>query len=268
MNILYVTYALDGLLTIAIPIILAVIVIRKFDLYWRLFWIGVAVFALSQIILTVLNNYLVYPFLNRLNGNAVLSSVTVLIYSALTVGLGVALVEELLRYGMFRWWARDARSWVDGTLTGIGHGGAGAIFLGALVFYNFINMVMVKNTDLSTIVTPEQLPYAQAQVNAFWSAPWYTTLNDVIQQLFTLPVQIALALVVLQTFIRKQWYWLIIAIMAHTLFEASRVVAQNLLSPLLANLVFVGFGLASIAVILAFRISEQQKQLSTNAAEA
>ncbi len=268
MNILYITYALDGLLTIAAPIVLAVVFTKKFDLYWRLFWIGAVVFALSEIAMGVFSNYVVYPFIGRINNDATLTSITVLIFSALLLGLCAALFGELLRYGMFRWWAKEARSWVDGVLTGIGYGGAAAIFIGALIIYNFVNMAMVKNTDLSTLLTPEQVPQAQAQISAFWSAPWYSTLNDFVQQLFTLIVQIALTLVILQVFIRKQWYWLVIALFAHTIFEASRLIAQNLLNPYLMDLVIIGFGLAGIAVIIALRPSDPTKQLTTEPAKA
>jgi uncharacterized membrane protein YhfC len=266
MSILHVTYALDGLLTIAIPILVAVYIIRKYDLYWRLFWIGAAVFALAQILLTVFNQYIVYPFLSRISETA--ASVNGLIIAALILGLSTALFEELLRLGMFRWWAREARSWIDGFLTGVGHGGASAIFLGALILYNYINMAMVKNSDLSTLVPAEQLQQAQAQVAAFWSAPWYTTLNDIFQTVFTLAVQIALALVVMQVFVRRQWFWLIIAILAHTFFEMSRIVAQNLLTPLLTDMVIAGFGLAAIAVIIALRPSRPAREITSETAKA
>lgn len=268
MSILHVTYALDGLLTIAIPILVALYIIRKYDLYWRLFWIGAAVFALAQILLAVFNQYVVYPFLNNITQTSAFGSVNGLVVAALILGLSTALFEELLRLGMFRWWAREARSWVDGFLTGVGHGGAAAIFLGALILYNYINMAMVKNSDLSTLVPVEQLQQAQAQVAAFWSAPWYTTLNDIFQAVFTLAVQIALALVVMQVFVRRQWFWVVIAILAHTLFEMSRIVAQNLLTPLLTDMVIAGFGLAAIAVIIALRPSKPTRELTSDSANA
>jgi uncharacterized membrane protein YhfC len=235
---------------------LAIYVTRKFELYWRLWWIGAAVFILSQVGLIPFDNYVIAPLLGRLNNNPAFSAISGLILSALVLGLVASLFEEILRYAMFRWWAKDARSWVNGFLTGAGHGGAAAIILGGLVLYNFVNMAIVRNGDLSTMVTADQLPLAQAQVNAFWATPWYMTLNDAVQQLFTIPVQICFALILLQTFIRKQWYWILLAIAAHTLFEASRVVAQNLLSGYLADLVIAVFGIAAVVIIIAFRRAE------------
>jgi uncharacterized membrane protein YhfC len=256
MDIRYVTYTLDGLLTLAIPIALGIYVTRKYELYWRLWWVGVAIYVLSQVILLPFETYAATPLIGKVNNNPALSAIMVLILSALILGLSTAFVEELLRYAMFRWWAKEARTWATGFLTGIGHGGAAAILLGALVLYNFINMAYVRNSDLSKFVTAEQLPLAQAQVNAFWAVPWYLTLNELIQQVFTIPVQICLALIVMQTFVRKQSYWLLIAIVFHTLFETTRVVVQNLTSGFLVDLVIAVFGITSIVIIFIFKRSD------------
>jgi uncharacterized membrane protein YhfC len=268
MDIHYVTYALDGLLTIAIPIVLAVYLTRKYQLYWRLWWIGAAIYALASIGLAVLNNYVIYPWLNQLNYSSAYSAMTVLILSALILAFSTALLEELLRYAMFRWWIRDARSWVEGLLAGLGHGGAWAIFIGGAIIYNFVNMMIVKNRDLSTLVTPEQLSFAQTQVANYWSAPWYTTLNDIVQTIFILPVQVCLALVVLQAFLRKQLVWLPLAIIAHTIFEAARLIAPNLLNGALADLVIAAFGVAAVFGILALRPQDIEKDLHTSQAFA
>ncbi len=241
---------------------LGIYVTRKYELYWRLWWIGAAIYVLSQVILLPFETYVATPLMDKVNNNPALSAIMVLILSALILGLSTALVEELLRYAMFRWWAKEARTWATGLLTGIGHGGAAAILLGALVLYNFINMAYVRNSDLSKFVTPEQLPLAQAQVNAFWSVPWYSTLNELIQQVFTIPVQICLALIVMQTFVRKQGYWLLIAIVFHTLFETTRMVVQNLTSGYLVDLVIAAFGIASIVLIFVFRRSDVPQALA------
>jgi uncharacterized membrane protein YhfC len=263
MDILYLTYSLDGLLMVAMPIALGIYLTRKYELYWRLWWIGAAVFILSQVGRIPFENYVVVPLLYNINSIPALSAIAVLILSALILGLSAGLWEELLRYAMFRWWAKDARSWRNGLLAGAGHGGAGAIILGLLVLYNFINMAMVRNMDLSTMVSADQLPVAQAQVNAFWSAPWYSTLNEAVQQLFTIPIQICFALLVLQTFIRKQSYWVFLAIGVHALFEATRVISQNLLNVYLVNMVIGVFAVASIVTIFVLQRPEPTQDLST-----
>jgi uncharacterized membrane protein YhfC len=157
---------------------------------------------------------------------------------------------------MFRWWAKDARSWGSGLLAGTGHGGAQAIIIGLLVLYNFSNMAMVRNLDLSTLVSADQLAAAQAQVNAFWSVPWYYTLLDAVEQLFTIPIQICLAVLVLQTFTRKQWYWVFLAIGFHTVVETAKLISQNLLSIYLLNAVIGVFAVLSVLIIFKLRQPE------------
>jgi uncharacterized membrane protein YhfC len=262
MNVLYTTYILNGLLVIAIPIALAVYLTRKFELTWRLWWIGAAVFILSQVGHLPFDTYVVTPLLDKMNSNPALPATGALILSALMLGLSAGLWEEILRYAMFRWWAKDDHSWSHGLLAGAGHGGAGAIIIGLLVLYNFNNMLIVRTMDLSTLVSADQLPVVQAQVNAFWSAPWYSTFTEATQQLFTILVQICFTLLVLQTFIRTQLYWVFIAIGAHTLFEAARVVSQNLLNVYLMNVVLGVFAIGSIIAIFVLRSPETAKDLS------
>jgi len=207
---LYITYSIDFLLLFSIPIALGVFLVRKFYLEGRWWWIGAIVYIISQIILLPLENYVINPFLNNLSYSGVLPSLGVLIIGGLILGLSTGVCEELLRYSMFRWWTKDARTFESGILLGLGHGGAASIFLGFLVLYNFLNMAMSRNIDLTTLVPIDQAQMLQTQIAAFWSAPWYYTLREVIEQIFMLTIQIGLAIMILQTFIRKHWHWVLI----------------------------------------------------------
>jgi uncharacterized membrane protein YhfC len=262
MNILYVTYSLNIFLLFAIPIALGIYLTRKFKLDRRLWWIGAAVYVLSQVVHIPFNAYVVNPLLDNLSNSAALPSIAMLIAGALLLGLSAGLWEELFRYAMFRWWAKDARSWGSGLLVGTGHGGAEAILLGLLVLYNFSNMIAVRNMDISTLVPADQLVTVQAQINAFWSAPWYYTIREAVDQFFTIPIQICFAILILQTFIRKQWYWVLLAIGFHTLVEATKVVAQNLLNVYLTELIIGVFAILSVVIVFALRRPEPPADLT------
>ena len=43
-----------------------------------------------------------------------------LIFNAIFLGLSAGFFEELFRYGMFRWWLKDAHTWRKGILAGVG----------------------------------------------------------------------------------------------------------------------------------------------------
>ena len=251
---LYITYTLDILLMIAIPVALGIFLVRKFDLEGRWWWIGAIVYIVSQIILQPLDNYIINPYLNNLSFFSNLPSTYVLIFGGLTLGLCAALSEELLRYAMFRWWTKDARSFESSLLLGTGQGGAASIATAWFVLYNFVNFALFRNRDLTTLVPANQVQIFQSLLAAFWSAPWYYTLREAVGQIFMLSIEICLTVMVLQTFIRKQWFWVIYAIGFHTLVESARIIASHLSSnEYVVNGVLGVFAICSIAIIFALR---------------
>jgi uncharacterized membrane protein YhfC len=250
---LYLTYTLDILILFAVPIALGIFLVRKYDLEGRWWWMGAMVYIVSQVIQQPLQNYVFNPYLNKLSYSGSVPSLEVLIFGGLVLGLSAGLVEELLRYAMFRWWSKDARSFESGLLLGTGHGGAASIALAFLVLYNFVNMAMVRHLDLTTLAPSGQAQIMQAQVTAFWSATWFYTFREAIGQIFMISIQICLAIMVLQTFIRKQWFWVLLAIGFHALVEAARVIVLNLSNEYLMNAVLGIFAVISVVIILALR---------------
>ena len=251
---LYITYTLDILLMIAIPIALGIFLVRKYDLEGRWWWIGAVVYIVSQIILQPLENYVINPYLNGLSYSSNLPSIEVLIFGGLVLGFCAGVCEELLRYAMLRWWAKDARSFESSLLLGTGQGGAASIALACVVLYNFVNMALFRNRDLTTLVPADQVQTFQSLLTAFWSAPWYYTLREAIGQIFLLSIEICLAVMVLQTFVRKQWYWVALAIGFHSLVEFARVIVLNLSSnEYVMNAVLGVFAICSVLIIFALR---------------
>lgn len=253
MDLTFMLYALNGLLMIAVPIVLGVYLTRKFDLEARLWWIGAAIFILSQVGHLPFNSYIVNPLLGRLGDIAPLPAIGALVLSALALGLSAGLWEELFRYGMFRWWAKEARSWGEGLLAGAGHGGAEAIIVGLLFMYHFINMAIVRNMDVAQLVPADQVAAAEAQIRAFWSAPWYDTLLGALERLLVIPSHLCLSLLVLQTFLRRQGRWVWLAIAYHTLLNAASLIAANLLNPYWTEAIVGAFAVLSVVIIFALR---------------
>lgn len=248
-NALFLTYPLNGLLMIALPIALAVFLRRKYHLSWRLWWLGGITFVISQIVHIPFNLLWLNPSLNRL-GDTTLPEPVPLILTALALGLSAGLFEEISRYVMYRWWAKDARSWAKGLLTGAGHGGIEAIILGILVLLTFLQLLAIRNTNLSTLVPPEQLELAIAQVNAYWSADWSMTLLGAVERLFAIIFHLSASVLVLQVFIRKQIRWLVLAIVWHALLDASAVVAAHYLNFYQIELVIGIFAFFSLGILI------------------
>jgi len=239
---------------VAIPLTLAVILTSRWKLGWKILLIGAATFILSQVGHIPFNSLMTWLLSKTALVN--LSAQGALIFNAIFLGLSAGFFEELFRYGMFRWWLKDAHTWRKGILAGVGHGGAEAIILGGLALLAFIQLVASRNMDLSTVYSGTTLQAAQAQVNAYWSATWYDAMLGAVERLFTVVVQISLAVIVVQGFIRKQKRWLWLAIGYHALIDATAVFTMSKLSVYWVEGIVAIFGLISLGIIFLLRSPE------------
>lgn len=254
MDILFWAHLLNGLLMIAMPVGLAIYLTRRWKLGWGLWFIGAGTFILSQVGHIPFNSA-AGALLNR-TSMVNWSKPNQLIFNAIFLGLSAGLFEELFRYGMFRWWAKDARSWRKGVLAGAGHGGVEAIILGILVLYSFMQLAAYRNVDLATIVPAAQLEVAQGQITTYWSATWYASLLGALERFFTIPVQIAFSVIVMQTFTRKQWFWVWLAVLYHALIDASVVYLLQPLGMYGVEALAGGFAVLSVIIIFSLRQPE------------
>ncbi len=240
---------------IALPILLGIFLVNKFKLSWKIWLIGGGTFIISQVFHIPFNTYVLNPILRIFPSG--LSS----LFAAPLLGLSAGVFEECARYVMFRWWLQHKRSWRTAILAGAGHGGVEAIILGALVMWVFINMVAVRNADLSKLnLTPDQLPIAQQQLQVYWNLPWYDTLLGAVERILTIPFHIMASVVVLQVFTRKpgqeQLGWLGLAIFLHTMMDTSVGFIAAQWSGYAAEAVLGGLAIMDILIIFALRQPE------------
>ncbi len=228
-NVLYITHLINPLLMIAMPLVLGAFLARRFKLGWGLFWIGAAGFILSQVG-HIPFNWAVSQLFNRGVLPVPPPEWNNLFY-AIFLGLSAGLWEELTRFSIFRWWAKEARSWGKGLMLGAGWGGIEAIILGGLVLYTYLQMVSLRGADLSQVVPANQLALAQQQIDAYWSLPWYNTFLSAVERAFTIPLHLSCSILVLQTFIRKQSRWVWLAVFWHALVDAIIVYAPRVWAP-------------------------------------
>ncbi len=214
---IYLLYAVNFSLMIAMPLVLARFIVQKRQISWGLFGIGAVTFVLSQVghipfNLAVLRWQKWIPTDN-------------LIAWAIFAGLSAGVFEEGARYVTYRFWAKDARSWSQGLMMGAGHGGIEAILVGILGAVNVAALAMMGNGRLLNLVPAEQLPLLQEQITAVFSAPWYQILLGALERLFAITLHLALSLLVMQQFVRGQRRWVWLAILWHTLVDATAVYA-------------------------------------------
>jgi uncharacterized membrane protein YhfC len=254
MDIQLLVHFLNGFLMIAMPVGLGIYLTRRWQLGWRLWMIGAGTFVLSQVG-HIPFNYLMGSILNR-TPLAQWPSQAQLLFNAVFLGLSAGLFEELCRYGMFRWWAKDARTWKTGILTGAGHGGVEAILFGALALYALLQLATIRTMDLSTLFPADQLSLARQQVAAYWSMPWYDSFLGAVERLFTIPVQIGFAVIVLQCFTRRQSFWVWLAVGYHALIDATSVFAVQFAGVYGTEAIIAGFSILSVIIIFLLRRPE------------
>jgi len=243
---------LNSLLMILGPLTLGIVMVRRWKLGWRLFFLGAATFIGSQVLHIPFNQFIVLPYMEKLGliGN---NEVSALVLYGLVLGLSAGVFEEGARYLVYRVWLSDVRRWKEAVLYGAGHGGVEAILLGGLALYAFFQATAYRNADLSELVPPSQLELAKAQIEAYWLAPWYDALIGALERAFAVIIQISLAILVFQAVARRKILWLFLAVGWHTTVDALAVFGIQRWGVYLTEAVVAGFALISLAMILFLR---------------
>ena len=97
---------------------------------------------------------------------------------------------------------------------GAGHGGFESMFfVGLTVAITFAFMIFARGADAVAIGLPPD------QIAAYWGQPWYNPLLGAVERLFAICIQLALAVMVLQVFTRRNIGYLFLAIGWHALAD-------------------------------------------------
>jgi uncharacterized membrane protein YhfC len=219
--------SLNAFLMIALPLALGVILVRRYKVSWKLFGVGLATFIASQIFHLPFNYGFLLPSLRRI-GLTGLSQGWSLALFALSLGLSAGLFEELARYLVYRFWLKEDRSSDQALMFGAGHGGAEAILIGAIALLSLIQALTYRGVDPIKLAAPDQAAALQAQLEIYWSFPWYQVLLGALERAFALCLHLSLTVIVLQAFTRSKLYWLGLAILWHTIVDGISVFSLQL----------------------------------------
>ena len=214
----------NALLMIAMPLALGTILARRLRVGWRLFIVGAVTFVGSQVLHLPFNAQVLSLVIERLGLTEAQTGVP-LAMVALLYGLSAGVFEEVARYLVYRLQLKEVTSWGQALMFGAGHGGVEAILLGLLAAYTLFQAATYRGADMSGLVPPEQLELVQAQLEAYWAMPWYSTVLGAVERAFTLCFHLSASLLVLQAITRKNPVWLALAVGWHTLINAVAVFA-------------------------------------------
>jgi len=237
-------YIISLLGMILLPIILWIYFGRKFTLSWKLILAGGLTFIGSQV--------LHIPLVIGLNN--ILKDASLLV-NAIVLGLLAGIFEETARYILFKFVLKSSRSWKEGVLIGLGHGGTEAILIGIFTALTLVNMMAYRSIDLSTVpsIPADQLEAAKQQVNAFWSTQPYMALLGFFERVFAICLHVSLSVMVLYALAYQKpiWFWL--ALLWHALVDAVAVYVGQKIGVLQVEGLVAIFALISIWILSVLR---------------
>jgi len=253
---LVITTALAVVFVIGYPLALGVIVHKKLAVGWNYFWFGALVFLVSQLLTrTPIVTVLQATVLTRL----LLTSTAFTWIWLLLLAISAGLFEEVGRYAGYRLLLRrEPKTWAKAVMFGLGHGGLESIVVvGGQIVLTAINTIMLSTIDVSTLPAAQRQGVLQlfAAINA---EPFWLPLLAAWERLWTIPLQVALAVMVVQVFRRQQMRWLWLAILFHALVDfvagaLPQAFGHSLAITLLVEGIVCVFGLISAWIIWRLR---------------
>ena len=222
---------------ILLPIIAWIVFTRKFKLSWKLVLAGGLTFIASQIPHIPLV-FKLDPFMQKNS----------LIVNAVILGLLAGIFEETARYILYKFIIKNSRTWKDGILVGLGHGGTEALIIGVAAMAAFVTMTGYRSVDMSTVpgISADQVELATQQVAAYWSAPTYIALMGFVERIFAMCLHVSLSVMVLYAITSKKTVWFWLALLWHALVDAVAVYAIPNLGILATEGLVAIFALISI----------------------
>jgi uncharacterized membrane protein YhfC len=239
------------------PIVLAIIAHQRLKVSWRYFGYGALIFFLFQIITRV-------PLVIWIQGRIapeLKASPSLRFAWIMVLVVTAGLFEEIGRYVGYRWlMRREEKTWSKGVMYGIGHGGLESmLFVGGSLLLTLYNIVLLSITGMRLLPVSQRILAFQrlASINA---QPAWTALLPAWERLWTVPVHIALSVIVLQVFLRRNILWLWLAVLLHAMVDFTAAILPVWLgSSLNTSLIVEGavmiFGLLGLWVVWRLRSS-------------
>ncbi len=210
------------LFILILPVLLAIRLRRRYTVPWLYFCVGILTFLGAQLVHVPLNKLL--SSIGLLPEDA--TQGVDLIQLALVAGLTAGLTEELARAAGYAI-VRRARKYEDAIMMGLGHGGIEAMVIGVLIAASTSALWAVGNSSsLVAELSSEQLAFLEQQMELLEGSQ-LLGLAAIIERLIALGIQVGLSVLVLQTFVRRNWIYVALAVLYHAAFDFVAVIGAS-----------------------------------------
>ena len=253
--------AVNAVIGIAVPIILAWWLVKKYKVNIRTILIGAGVLFVFAIILESILHQIV---LKGPHGEAIMGNIW---YYALYGGLAAGIFEETGRFLAMKYLLKKEPTEAKTAVTyGVGHGGAEMLLLfGITMISNLVLVAMINGGQADTILNSapaEARAQAEAQFAQLETASAGYYLLGLWERFSALILQVGLSIMV-WTAVRKggKWLWLCpAAILLHFLVDGIAVVLSKSVSMVAVEIVLFCLAIAvgAIGFMLARKLPAEQ----------
>lgn len=212
-----ISYIFGIICSLVLPVLLAIIYLRKNKKYLKPILLGALTFFVFQILIRVPILQLALPQATWYN---ILIHSQPILY-ALFLGATAAIFEETGRYIVIKIFLKKQLTADDGISFGIGHGGIEAILL---VGINYIYLLVTKIYEF---------------------APEMIFLGG-IERVFAIAVHIGMSVMVMKSIREKHLIWFVLALIIHTLIDVFAVLVLNVY---ILEIIMLAFAVVSLLFI-------------------
>lgn len=238
---------------------LALLLHRRLDVPWPVWWWGALAFVASQVVRGPL-----VAGLSVVAPGAVGESASFAANLAV-LALSAGVFEEGARWLVLRVGARTARRWRDGVVFGAGHGGTEAVLLigGAVVG----SLLLLTGGDalLEAIPDAANRELVAEQLETVREVTLGDAFLAVWERALAITFHIGAALLVLRAVRTGVWGWLVAAIAFHAAYNAVAVVIAQVAGILASELALTVVTLLPVAIIVSQRRADAALQAGSEA---
>ena len=213
-------FVVSFLFEILLPFAIGFFLWKKFGAKWKIFFLGVLSFFISQVIHIPMA--FGYQALFRNVFDATVMTTGLHLINAVALGLMAGVCEEVVRWFAFKLAKDEGNSSRSALMLGAGHGGLESVLVGVSVLGSTVVLVLLQS---GVFPVDELLPEQFMQLQALLNAPWYSPLLGAFERLAAVTLHISLAMIVWLGIRDHKVGYLFLAILWHAFVDCIAVFA-------------------------------------------
>jgi uncharacterized membrane protein YhfC len=230
-------------LIVLFPVVLAIVLYRRYRFSWLAVLVGAVVFLVFQVLtrIPLLGVLGQMPWYQQFAANNFFLFILALSFTA-------GLFEEVGRWLGFRFPLKGRWRTINGVAYGIGHGGFEAIILTGLAYVNNLVISLMINTgQFETLIAPQMGALAETVRAGLVDTPSFHFLIGGLERVFAMVFHIGLSLVVMNAVRLRRPLFLLYAILLHTATNLAAVLISRL-----QNGIWLSEGFMLLVAVAAF----------------